>query len=311
MLERIKKSTLLLVYDKKQYLQKEIQKRGYRIDNAFKEINRISWVVRGITREICKSKSFSCWFGDWYKNGDLESVDTVILYAYNPTAALADWIHNHYPNIRIIFWHENPIIQFYKFQTDRIEQWSFDEADCRKYPIRFNNQYYFNSINLSSEEKKYDVIFIGADKGRYEKLRNIEKNLNNMGVKAYFHIASEVWYKNLLNKKRLYQPRITYEEILSLIANSQAIFDLQQEGQRGLTLRPLEALFFNRKLITTQKEIRNYDFYRQENIYIWNDNYNDLGSFLNDTMIDVPTKDCYDFDSWIKNFWRERDESKV
>ena len=60
---------------------------------------------------------------------------------------------------------------------------------------------------------------------------------------------------------------INGEEMNQLFLNSRCILDSPQAGQLGLTIRVLEALGAKKKLITTNKDIKNYDFYKEENIY--------------------------------------------
>ena len=60
-----------------------------------------------------------------------------------------------------------------------------------------------------------------------------------------------------------------------IMKSSNIIVDVPMANQNGLTIRTFEALGFNRKLITTNKNIANYDFYNPTNIYI----YEGEGSF--------------------------------
>ena len=50
---------------------------------------------------------------------------------------------------------------------------------------------------------------------------------------------------------------------------SRCVLDSAQDGQLGLTIRVLEALGAKKKLITTNEDVINYDFYKPENIYVY------------------------------------------
>ena len=77
------------------------------------------------------------------------------------------------------------------------------------------------------------------------------------------------------------QPPLSYEEIVREIARSRVIVDCPCEGQAGLTLRPLEALFYRKKLLTTSPAIRAQDFYHPGNVFVWGeDDPETLGAFL-------------------------------
>ena len=43
---------------------------------------------------------------------------------------------------------------------------------------------------------------------------------------------------------------------------------MTKKNQAGLTLRALEALFYEKKLITDNENIKEYDFYNSNNIFI-------------------------------------------
>ncbi|QIC76833.1 hypothetical protein FSC17_10625 [Acinetobacter indicus] len=44
-----------------------------------------------------------------------------------------------------------------------------------------------------------------------------------------------------------------------------------QDGQSGMTLRPVEALFYNRKLLTNNQSVINEPFYHADNILVVKD----------------------------------------
>ena len=84
------------------------------------------------------------------------------------------------------------------------------------------------------------------------------------------------------------------------------IFDYLQDDQTGLSLRPFESIFFNKKLITNNSNIKNYDFYRKENIFILNyDDISMLKSFVDSDYLELPKNiiDNYDFQSWSNRFF--------
>ena len=78
-----------------------------------------------------------------------------------------------------------------------------------------------------------------------------------------------------------------------------------KNGQEGLTLRVLEALFYSKKLITNNKNIKKYDFYNPNNIFIWGvDDEKNLLNFINSDYITIEENilNRYSYDSWINRF---------
>ena len=77
---------------------------------------------------------------------------------------------------------------------------------------------------------------------------------------------------------------LSYEEVITKIKKSKCLLEINLEGQEGITLRTLEALFFNKKLITNNIKIKEYDFYNENNIYVINDK-----NISNETLIEIKT----------------------
>ena len=67
----------------------------------------------------------------------------------------------------------------------------------------------------------------------------------------------------------------------------------------------MESLFLKKKLITSNKNIKNHNFYNKNNIFIiGEDKWKDLDKFINSDYeeIDQSIINYYDFDEWIKRF---------
>lgn len=58
---------------------------------------------------------------------------------------------------------------------------------------------------------------------------------------------------------------------MKIIKNSKVVLDIVFREQKGLTLRCFEALATETKIITNNPEIRKYDFYNSQNIFIFED----------------------------------------
>lgn len=84
--------------------------------------------------------------------------------------------------------------------------------------------------------------------------------------------------------------------------------DVQHPKQIGLTLRCLETLGAKRKLITTNQDIRNYDFYNPNNILVVDRNNPVVpNGFLNTpyTEVNKGIYDKYSITSWVKHILKE------
>lgn len=97
---------------------------------------------------------------------------------------------------------------------------------------------------------------------------------------------------------------VPYDKVIEKDRRSKAILDIVQDNQRGLTWRTVEALLLRKKLITTFKDVKKYDFYCKENVFIWGeDDIRALKTFIDSPykVIDKDIVEQYTFAGWLKN----------
>lgn len=162
--------------------------------------------------------------------------------------------------------------------------YSFDPNDCRKYDMHFLPLFYcdkyINIAHKNQEEYKYDIVNICvAHPIRYPIVKKLidycqKKKIN---LFSYMYLQSPLLfiYNKLfveVFKKAKYKEfnyrSLSGREVLNVIESSKIIFDICNKNQVGLTMRSIEALGSQRKLITTNKDITNYDFFDKNNIYV-------------------------------------------
>lgn len=81
------------------------------------------------------------------------------------------------------------------------------------------------------------------------------------------------------------------------------MIDIQRDDQIGLSFRVFEALGYRKKLITTNIDIVNYDFYNPQNILVLDPNNIEIPkSFVESPYEDVPDHILapYRIDNWVK-----------
>ena len=94
----------------------------------------------------------------------------------------------------------------------------------------------------------------------------------------YFFFPSPIvyFYRKIMNKElrrakynEFHYVPLKGQEMNNVYETSRCVLDSAQDGQLGLTIRVLEALGAKKKLITTNEDVINYDFYQPENIYVY------------------------------------------
>lgn len=287
------------------------QGKKYIIHNIFSSNNKLHRILRKVWLKY-NFPFKRILFKEWINK--VKTVDTIIIFDSGNASYIIKYLYKKYPQKRIIFWYWNPIdrtIPVEKINREKCEVWSFDPKDCRKYNLKYNEQFYFsentNRIDTKINSQCSDVLFIGTDKNREVLLNRIGKKLDEIGVSYTFYLVKSLEEKE--NSENItYQKMLSYPEVLSYINKTKVIIDIAK-GQSGMTLRPLESLFLKKKLITNQSEILKEDFYNPNNIFIWGyDNENRLSSFISSRYDDSngeQFRNKYDFDAWIDRFEKQ------
>lgn len=158
---------------------------------------------------------------------------------------------------------------------------TFDPDDANYYNFIFRPLFFTSFGNDSSENIiKYDLSFIGTGHSDRVKIIEFLKNqcrILNLNYYFYLYLQSplifilfKLFKKNLKNIKKsyFYYNAIPYEEYIKISEETNVILDLEHPKQKGLTIRTFEVLGKEKKIITTNQNIKFYDFFNENNIYI-------------------------------------------
>lgn len=203
---------------------------------------------------------------------------------------------------------------------DRV--FSFDRSDFNlNENIKFRPLFFVESyaaLRKKKNERRFHITFIGtAHSDRYAIARSLKEFAEKKELLTFFYMYLQsplIFRKNKLIKKSFrnassnefaYHP-LPKEKILDTIENSVAILDIHHPAQSGLTIRTLEILGAGRKLITTNTDIINYDFYQPQNIFIIDrDNLEINDSFLNSEYVPIDDRILYRYSimGWIEEIF--------
>lgn len=101
---------------------------------------------------------------------------------------------------------------------------------------------------------------------------------------------------------------ISYQENLEKTVAAKMILDLKLKEHDGLSFRFFEALHYQKKIITTNQTVKNYDFYFPENIFIFGeDDLERLEDFMANPYVALPNDILkkYQFKNWFKTIIHE------
>jgi hypothetical protein len=183
---------------------------------------------------------------------------------------------------------------------------SFDDGDCKKYNFKKITNFYFQEKIDSTIN--FDVAFLGTYDERLPILLNIfdylKENKYKIKAKIYSYHPQKInerYSGNIENINKIIPFNSSFHHYLDAFV----ILDIAQPNQAGLSFRPFEAMGLEKKIITNNIEIKNYDFYNPENIHIITDisNINIPKNFFTEPYKKLPVEISkkYFIENWIKN----------
>lgn len=272
---------------KDDYFFDGIRNMGYKVMIPYKDRNLFLRCLREIWFRS-RLPVRSLWYNSEIMNA---SADVFIIYDPLITPDFVTWVRDVHPQARIIVSYENRAdrtISPDSITDMTVEKWSYDAEDCRRYSTnKMRSAYLDIYCTYKTEEPKFDVVYVGRDKGRTKELFALRDTFERMGLNTYFHICADRQF--LCLKHQYYKPLMRYQDYLKLIARSKAILNIMPKGQTSITMRDLEVIFHQIKGITNNKAIKDEEFYHPSRFFILDeDPLNEIPKFLSDPFIPLP-----------------------
>lgn len=288
-------------------ISKMIIDRGYRVYEFYKGFD--SFVLRQI-RKI--------WFkfnlplkSIWYSKDILRcDCDKILVFESLLTPEYLSWLKSKKQNASINVWYWNIVkntIDPKAIADTGCRLWSFSREDCKKYNMSFNPPPYFKEVKYPEVDTRTDICFVGKEKGRLQGLLHWKSIFESQGLCTEFYITPN----NKLDKNPNYSHPMSYIESMLVSASSKAVFDYIEVINSGQSMRIMECIFNNRKIITNSVLIKDYDFYDSNNIFIvGEDDIGSLYKFVNSPYKKISEEILlkYDFEHFVERFWC-RDDS--
>ncbi|MDR1743732.1 MAG: hypothetical protein LBR48_07950, partial [Dysgonamonadaceae bacterium] len=260
-------------------------------------------------------------------------VNSDLIICFEWTAAqnplMLAWLRCCFPNKRLIIWIWNlhsPKL-YTHLKNFGWEIWNWDKRQCEKLELNYSKTFmvcryvpfehhrhcvpcYDTGSHLQSPVVSGNtVFFFGDDKGRLPAILEIKKILDNCGIANDINVVGQ--YKSTDDYK--YVKPLPYPEILEKLQNCQAILDIPLSGQHGITQREMEALFFHKKLITTNAAVKERDYYHPDNIFVIDLTRHSresgnllptIAEFLQKPYVEIDREiiESYSIEAWLQRF---------
>lgn len=195
---------------------------------------------------------------------------------------------------------------------------TFEPRDADAYNIKYKSLFYVPEFICEPAHGSvlFDVSFVGtAHSLRFKVVNEIARGHNQL---IFFYCPSKiVFFIKKFFLKELSGMKIddvsfiplNRKTVVDILKSSKAVIDIAHPKQNGLTMRTIESIGSQRKLITTNKNVKNYDFYNESNVLVIENEINSkvISDFLALNYITLPAdvREKYYIDNWIRDIIKE------
>ena len=273
-----------------------------------------------------------------FKEIDSTNIDYLfVIGGFSVTDNLVKELKSKSPSIKVILylWDSISVWDYRHLLKDFDKVFSFDRDDCLKYELNYLPLFYttgpIKKIPIENRENKIlYVASVGVQTQNrlkiVEEVVNLckEKSLSYIiylfykkGSKSFLYrflrilkLFTDVSYKNFLKAinnsilgNYLHAVPLSTELYKEKLANSQCVIDIPIDGQVGLTMRTIESLAYGCKFITSNKSIREEDFFDEDWIKVVD--VNEFTKALTDTnfLNSIPKNELsmekYKLENWL------------
>lgn len=131
--------------------------------------------------------------------------------------------------------------------------------------------------------------------------------MRDSGVDASFEVIKDETSSTSSDYR--YASQVSYYENLRKVSRADILVEVNKQKQSGITIRALEALFFQKKLITDNTAIKHLRMFDPRNIFLIDETFpKGLDDFIKGDFR-LPDDDVltfYEFESWIKRMAEDK-----
>lgn len=268
--------SILIIAPKFYNYHKEIRDELLKYHQYVVLFNEIPFVSIGLFIRICSITPFisnllwKCYAKRLKTVIHKKHIDTVfIIRGYFIPSFILDILKQDYPHIRIVYYQWDSVknnpnsLSVSKYAS---KSFTFDFEDSISYSDIFTYlPLYYNWKQDGNEEFciSTDILVVASwSKYRSEYVKTIKERYQNLNLRwtVFFYMPIMTYFKWLIKgqyhiiKEANYIP-ISKNKYYHLLQHSKAVLDIPSPSQSGASIRVIEALSLQKKIITTNKNL--------------------------------------------------------
>lgn len=223
-----------------------------------------------------------------------------------------DLIKEHLPSIKK---HSTRMIAYFWDSFSRIPEgretikyfdkfFSFEPKNVKDHDLLFLSNFYSPDLQVDKNiDPSFALSYVASSDNRLPIMERILDSLSHLQLKTNINIvANEMTTPKKEKNITWFTDALPRKETIRIMNNSHALLDIAQPNQTGLSFRIFEAMKLEKKIITTNRSVVDYDFYDTKNIFVWeNENTIPERSFFSTPYSPLPVEvlNKYSLQKWI------------
>jgi hypothetical protein len=180
----------------------------------------------------------------------------------------------------------------------------FDGKDLDVPSVFPITNFYFTTIAKNDLIDRSDVFYAGSFyRNRIASICDLVSKCRELGLKVHCHLFSKRRKHFIPCDLSTTEESLSYEQNIQYTYNTNLLLDFKVPEHDGLSFRVLDSIGFEKKLVTTNHRVLEYDFFHPNNILVWtSQSKEELASFIKKPYVTIPEKirQKYSFNNWIQ-----------
>lgn len=187
--------------------------------------------------------------------------------------------------------------------------YSFDKKDAKQFNLNFLPNYIHLKKRNTLLVPKNKIFSISSIDDRYTTINKFVAYFDANSIKHETIFYDKKRPKKILESVIFTKNKLNQSQIQDKIENATIVLDVLRKNQTGISFRIFDALALEKKIITTNKSIKDFDFYNPNNILIVDkENITIPIDFLTSEYTKLPENILknYTLENWIKTIINEK-----
>lgn len=212
------------------------------------------------------------WYPGYFKNEfkDDKPLCFILLNRFWFPPEYFKWLKKKYPDAKFVLLlrdlmkiSDNPFSKRFVGNPLFDLQMTIDRDEAKQYGMVYFDEYESKiDVPIAKDYPISDVFFAGKVKDRMEKLMTAYDIFTKAGLKCEFYLTGTPEdQKKPLEGVTYAEKSMPYIDMLYKTVNTRCVLEFNQEGALGFTSRFLEAVMYNKLLITDNPAVKDTKFY--------------------------------------------------